>query len=359
MSSRAPSRLASLFERLFAVIPVVGRRGHQAASGKSTEAEMREYYELFAKGSDSDADVALRKQKYRELSNGMYDVATDFYEWGWGESFHFAVYAPGESFREATRRYEYTLALRLQLPPGSNVVDLGCGVGGPLRNIARFARCNVVGVNICDYQVLRGLRYIEESGLMQQCSIVKADFMALPFEDNSKDGVYEIEATCHSPDKLKTYAEAFRVLKPGARFCGYEWCTTPAYDASNEEHRRIRYGIEIGNGLPDTMSTEHVVRTLREVGFEVEDAYDAAQLSSEPWYKPLTGEALSVNGFWHSRVGHYATHAMVSALETARIAPRGSSKMSKTLMDGARDLVAGGKLGIYTPSFFFVARKPA
>ena len=356
---RAAALARRFWDALFAVLPVVGRRGHQQAAGKATATEMKEYLELFARGSESAEDVALRKQRYVELSNGMYDIATDFYEWGWGPSFHFAIYSGDETFREATRRYEYTLALRLQLQPGDEVVDLGCGVGGPMRNIARFARCRVVGVNICDYQVLRGLRYIEDEGLMGQCSIIKADFMDLPFADHSKDGVYEIEATCHSPDKRKTYAEAFRVLKPGARFVGYEWACTPRYDPANAEHRRIRYGIEIGNGLPDTMTTDEIVQTLREVGFVVEDAYDATLLSERPWYSPLTSEgSFQLSGFRHSRLGHYVTHALVSALEMARIAPKGSATMSKTLMDGARDLVAGGKLGIYTPSFFFVARKP-
>jgi sterol 24-C-methyltransferase len=321
---------------------------------------MNEYLALFARGCGSAEDVALRKRMYKELSNGMYDIATDFYEWGWGPSFHFAVYGPDETFREATRRYEYTIALRLKLDPGAEVVDLGCGVGGPLRNIARFARCQVTGVNICDYQILRGLRYIEDEGLMDQCAIVKADFNDLPFAANSKDGAYQIEATCHSPDKQRTYAEVFRVLKPGARFVGYEWALTPRYDTSNAEHQRLKFGIEIGNGIPDLMPAEEIVQILRKVGFEIEDACDAAELSVKPWYTPLSGEdALHWSGFRHTRLGHHVTHALVSALETVRIAPKGSAKMSRTLMDGARDLVAAGKLGIFTPSFFIVARKPS
>ncbi|KAF6005003.1 Delta(24)-sterol C-methyltransferase [Cyanidiococcus yangmingshanensis] len=342
---------AQLWEFLFQFLPVVGRRGHAKSSGKSTAEELDEYLALFA--------LALRKRMYKELSNGMYDIATDFYEWGWGPSFHFAVYGPDETFREATRRYEYTIALRLKLDPDAEVIDLGCGVGGPLRNIARFARCHVVGVNICDYQILRGLRYIEDEGLMNQCTIIKADFNDLPFATSSKDGAYQIEATCHSPDKRKTYSEVFRVLKPGTRFVGYEWALTNRYDASNAEHEQLKFGIEIGNGIPDLMRAEEITQVLTQVGFEIEDAYDAAELSVKPWYTPLSGEdAFHWSGFRHTRLGHHVTHALVSALETMRIAPKGSAKMSRTLMDGARDLVAAGRLGIFTPSFFIVARKP-
>ena len=31
-----------------------------------------------------------RKADYRTFENTYYDLVTDFYEYGWGESFHFA-----------------------------------------------------------------------------------------------------------------------------------------------------------------------------------------------------------------------------------------------------------------------------
>ncbi len=50
--------------------------------------------------------------------------------------------------------------------------------------------------------------------------------MKIPFEENTFDAVYQIEATCHAPDKVAVYKEIFRVLKPGALFGGYEWLMT-------------------------------------------------------------------------------------------------------------------------------------
>lgn len=79
--------------------------------------------------------------------------------------------------------------------------------------------------------------------------------------------------------------------------------------------------------------------------------------SQIPWYDTLTGK-MSLSGFRMTRPGRWVTHAFVSVLEAMRIAPSGTAKISAILNATAVDLVDGGKLEIFTPSFFFLARKP-
>ena len=57
--------------------------------------------------------VEKRKERYADMVNHFYNLVTDFYEWGWGQSFHFAYQLKGESFKEAIARHEYFLAGRL------------------------------------------------------------------------------------------------------------------------------------------------------------------------------------------------------------------------------------------------------
>ena len=45
----------------------------------------------------------------------FYNLVTDFYEYGWGQSFHFAPRRKNESFRESIRRAEYVLASRIEV----------------------------------------------------------------------------------------------------------------------------------------------------------------------------------------------------------------------------------------------------
>jgi len=49
--------------------------------------------------------------------------------------------------------------------PNDKVLDVGCGVGGPMRNISQFTSANVTGVTINEFQVNVGNKYNKEKGL--------------------------------------------------------------------------------------------------------------------------------------------------------------------------------------------------
>jgi SAM-dependent methyltransferase len=120
---------------------------------------------------------------------GYYDGATELYEYGWAKSFHFSRFYKGEGFTASLARHEHYLAAQMSLRPGMRVLDVGCGVGGPAREIARFADVNIVGLNNNDFQIQRARRYTKQADLDNQVSFVKGDFMKLAeqFGENSFD----------------------------------------------------------------------------------------------------------------------------------------------------------------------------
>jgi 2-polyprenyl-3-methyl-5-hydroxy-6-metoxy-1,4-benzoquinol methylase len=59
-----------------------------------------------------------------------------------------AYQLPVETSKSAIARHEYFLAGRLGVKKGSRVLDCGCGIGGPMRNIARFTRAKITGVTL-------------------------------------------------------------------------------------------------------------------------------------------------------------------------------------------------------------------
>jgi sterol 24-C-methyltransferase len=305
-------------------------------------------------------DVEARKRDYETLINRYYDLVTDFYEFGWGQSFHFAPRRKGESFAASILRHEIFLACSLGLRPGMRVIDLGCGVGGPMRNIASHSGATVIGINNNDYQITRGRHYNAKLRLEDRCSFLKGDFMKLPLEAGSIDAAYTIEAACHAPDKQALFSEVRRVLAPGALFAGYDWCLTERYDPKSAEHRRIKKGIEEGDALPDITSIRQTEDALRGAGFDLVDGRDVAFDSDAelPWYLPLTGRELSLRSLPRTPAGRAITNAACRVLERLRLAPEGTSRVSDFLNVAADALVAGGQTGIFTPMYFFLARNP-
>lgn len=134
-------------------------------------------------GFNLDTDI------YIYIYTGFYDGATDLYEYGWGPSFHFSRFYKGEEFYASLARHEHYLASQMSLRPGMRVLDVGCGVGGPARQIALFADVQIVGVNNNPFQVGRARRYTQQMGLQGQVEFVTGDFMELvkQFGENSFD----------------------------------------------------------------------------------------------------------------------------------------------------------------------------
>ncbi|ERN00850.1 cycloartenol-C-24-methyltransferase 1 isoform X2 [Amborella trichopoda] len=319
---------------------------------QSAVQEYEKYHGYFGGKEES------RKANYADMVNKYYDLSTSFYEYGWGESFHFAPRWKGESLQDSIKRHEHFLALQLGLKPGMKVLDVGCGIGGPLREIARFSLTSITGLNNNEYQISRGTVLNRIAGVDKTCDFVKADFMKMGFPDNAFDAVYAIEATCHAPNAVGCYKEIYRVLKPGQCFAAYEWCMTDSFDPNNQDHQKIKAEIELGNGLPDVRSTGQCLDALQKAGFEVLWEKDLATISPVTWYLPLDASHFSFSSFRLTTLGRFVTRNMVKFLEYIGVAPKGSERVSSFLEKAAEGLVHGGKKEIFTPLYFFLVRKP-
>jgi len=300
------------------------------------------------------------KEEYASMVTAFYDLITDAYEYGWGQSFHFALMEPGVSFGESIANHEYFLGEAIGLKPGMKVLDVGCGVGGPLRSLARKYGASIVGLNISEYQLAKCSAYKGKAGFDHLVSVLHGDFLNMQAEDGSCDAAYHIEALPHAPDKVAAFAEIFRVLRPGAVFVGYDWCMTPLYDGGNPGHRELREGIEYGNALSQIASFTQVNDGLRAVGFELVEARDRA-LDADPktpWYQPLEGGSLNLRSFSRTALGRKIASAVVPVLEGVRAVPKGSSEARRIINVVADSLLAAGRLGIVTPMYYHKARKP-
>lgn len=109
------------------------------------------------------------------------------------------------------------LAALAGIQPGSQILDVGSGLGGPARLLAEEYGCKVSGVDLtpvyCDLAaMLSRWCNMEASTTFQVGSALE-----LPFEDQSFDMTWTFQVQMNIEDKARFYGEMFRVLKPGGK----------------------------------------------------------------------------------------------------------------------------------------------
>ncbi|CAL9164897.1 unnamed protein product [Musa hybrid cultivar] len=330
---------------------VKGKRAVNLTMGSITRDKVQDKYKQywsFFRRPKEDIVAASNNDDVPAFVDTFYNLVTDIYEWGWGQSFHFSPSIPGRSHRDATRLHEERAADLIAARPGRRILDVGCGVGGPMRAIAAHSGAHVVGITINEYQVARARAHNRKAGLHERCEVVCGNFLEMPFDDASFDGACSIEATCHAPRLEDVYREVFRVLKPGALYVSYEWVTTALYRADNPAHVETIRGIELGDALPGLRAHHEIAEVARQVGFEVVEERDQALPPAEPWWTRLK----------MGRIAYWRNHLVVSALAALRIAPKGVVDVHEMLCETARHLSDGGETGIFTPMHIILCRKP-
>ena len=299
---------------------------------------------------------------HTQTVNEYYDLCSELMEFGWSESLHFAPLTRDESLEASLVRHQRLMIEKLELREGMVVADVGCGVGGPMRRVARESGARVVCINNNEQQLEKAKRRNVETGLDDMAEYIKCDFMDMSvIESNSFDAGYAIESTCHAPDKMRAFAEIFRILKPGALLWGQEMCMTDKFNPDHRLHRAIKDELMLGIALKEIATFPEVDRAIEAAGFQIIEAADMDDREGQgtPWYRPMESQNGTLrNAFRRTPLGRKALIGGLRVAETFRFFPKGSVAVVQLMERTAEAYVAGGKTGIFTPLYCFLARKP-
>eukprot|EP00921_Rhytidocystis_pertsovi_P015823 GHVQ01025079.1.p1 GENE.GHVQ01025079.1~~GHVQ01025079.1.p1 ORF type:complete len:363 (-),score=33.76 GHVQ01025079.1:173-1261(-) len=252
------------------VVMAVAKWNHLDTSGRGGQMEKLDMYQKL-QGQASDSKD--RREQGVEMTTRYYDIVTDWYENCWGQSFQLgsAQGFPEESFDERCRRHDYWFANRAGIKRGEKWLDVGCGIGGPLRNIVRFTEAQITGVNYNQYQLQRARIHLkaqkmEDYGSFVYCDMTKISDM---LEPESLDGIYALESLCHVPDKITCLKGFYKLLKPGGVFATVDWLMTDKFCADNDTHVHCKRSVEILGGIPNLVTAKSLVSTVTEAGFHI------------------------------------------------------------------------------------------
>ncbi|KAI1431847.1 tocopherol O-methyltransferase [Xylaria sp. CBS 124048] len=248
-------------------------------------------------------------QSLKERIKFHYNVASDYYYSLWGQHIHHGYFtSPTESKEEAqVNLINYLLEIS-GLPKSISVLDVGCGIGGTSRFLAREHDCSVTGITISGNQVDLAKKLtqsetstdddVDESpGVYTypsggNCRFVELDAeKMLPYfsADNNQpetrfDAVWISEALSHLPDKPLFFRSAAELLASGkaSRLVIADWFKAPRL--SPEQERADIQPIEDGMLLPPLCTVDDYVEMAKNAGLTVRQApIDISREVAKTW----------------------------------------------------------------------------
>jgi len=123
--------------------------------------------------------------------------------------------APYDQFHGRGLEATTDAAVLMSAKAGDRLLDIGSGIGGPARWLARHFGCRVAGVDLtpefCDVANV----LTQRTGTDGSVEFHVANALAMPFADEAFDGAYSMNVSMNIADKAALYREVHRVLKPG------------------------------------------------------------------------------------------------------------------------------------------------
>jgi tocopherol O-methyltransferase len=215
-----------------------------------------------------------------QISN-FYNRGTQPYLRLYGPHFHDGYYAFGnESHGQAQEDLIARLARLGQISAGSEVLDVGCGVGGSSIWLAMNLGAVTTGITISEVQVNEAVRLAKEAGVTSEFLLM--DAMDMKFE-RKFDVIWIVDALVHLPDQLGFLKTSFERLKPGGRLILFDWMLGDA----PANYRSVRQVID-GMLLSGLFSMDSYRSALGSAGYGISYAEDTTSHTVKTWQDALS-----------------------------------------------------------------------
>lgn len=228
---------------------------------------------------------------YQQIQE-FYDASSGLWEQIWGEHMHHGYYGKGGNYKIERRQAQIDLIEELLLwadcqeNTPTNIIDVGCGIGGSTLYLAEKFGATATGITLSPVQASRATERAIAANLEDKVKFQVANALEMPFADNSFDLVWSLESGEHMPDKTKFLQECYRVLQPGGKLILATWCHRETNSLAGElttdeiEHLKEIYRVYC---LPYVISLSEYRSIALECGFQ--------NLRSDDW-------SIAVAPFW-------------------------------------------------------------
>jgi MPBQ/MSBQ methyltransferase len=130
--------------------------------------------------------------------------------------------APTDQFHGGGKAATVRLAHLAGLSPGTRVLDVGGGLGGPARTLAVECGCHVTVIDLTASYVRAAAMLTAQLGLGDRVTHHVSNALELPFDPGTFDVVWTQNSGMNIADKERLSLGFHRVLRPGGRLAFQE-----------------------------------------------------------------------------------------------------------------------------------------
>lgn len=127
-----------------------------------------------------------------------------------------------DEFHALGRPATLALARLAEIGTGERVLDIGAGIGGPGRALARHFGALVTALDPTQRFCELNRVLCERTGLAELITVVEGDARSMPFADESFDIAWTQAVWQNLEDKRRVAEEIHRVVRPGGRLALFE-----------------------------------------------------------------------------------------------------------------------------------------
>lgn len=260
-----------------------------------------------------EAMVVMEEEEKKKLQLGIaefYDESSGIWENIWGDHMHHGFYDPDSTVSVSDHRAAQIRMIENSLTFASlstddpskwpkSVVDVGCGIGGSSRYLAKKFGASCVGITLSPVQAERANALAAAQGLADKVSFQVADALEQPFPDGQFDLVWSMESGEHMPNKPKFVGELARVAAPGGTIIIVTWChrdLRPDEESLQQWEKDLLKKICDSFYLPEWCSTADYVKLLETMSLQDIKSADWSPFVA-PFWPAVIRSALTWKGF--------------------------------------------------------------
>uniref|UniRef100_A0A0N5A239 SAM_MT_ERG6_SMT domain-containing protein n=1 Tax=Parastrongyloides trichosuri TaxID=131310 RepID=A0A0N5A239_PARTI len=304
-----------------------------------------EHHNLYTEAKKTGDHGPVTKHYYKVMS-GIIDQY-------FNGNFHFVP--PRNSnimLEDALEELHRRIGEALELDETKICLDIGCGIGGVIRDLA-YTKASIVGVTIASNEVEMGNHELDKRKLYPHCQLIEADCHKMPFKDDHFSSAYAIYSLKYFVDLKPALKEISRVLKKGGKFVCYDLLTTSKYNPKIESHRVQIEGLEYACGMPSLHSKKEMIDTCKECGLQLVENIDLTKETNQPFYYCFSSNKVFMWLAQSNIVGY-----LIKVGQAINILPKGFYEFNNTFLSGTvSKIVKGGEMNILSGGEILVFEK--